>query len=72
MYVIITKNGAFVEEHSRDCCDLNYVYSSIDTVQKYTVEELNIIHEVFHDRWVRDGFEVFEINYNIGKQYFIK
>ena len=66
MYVIKTKEGAFVEEHTNGK-ELNYVFTDIQMAQHYTQSHLKILYNRFIGTWKEKGFEVYKIKYELER-----
>ncbi len=65
IYVIKNKSGAFVEQHSTNSKELNYVVTTIEGTQHYTESEIRVLRERFKGTWGEQGFKVYKIEYNL-------
>jgi len=65
MFVIKNKSGAFVEQHTTNNKELNYVFTTIEKTQHYTEIEISVLRERFKGTWIEQEFKVFKIVYSL-------
>ena len=65
MFIIKSKNGAFVEQSTTNSKEINYVFTNIEDTQHYTESEINVLRERFKGTWREQEFKVYKIKYTL-------
>ena len=60
-YILATSYGAYIEE-TEDKQDLNFMFTSLANVKKYTKSKILAIRERHQDVWKRDKIEIHKVS----------